>query len=109
MYRKVKISERLPEEGKPVITIDSKGNAITYTRTETGWNMPVLENNHPMEFWLDEITKDDTSIVVLEKIIEGAISLIKQIEMSEYTETNGHVLTNNRSFIQFKQTMSKFN
>lgn len=55
MYRKVKISERLPEEGKPVITIDSKGNAIVYKRTGIGWNMPVLENNHPMEYWLEEV------------------------------------------------------
>ena len=40
MYKKVLISERLPEEGKSVITIDDKGNAIVYKRFGDTWSMP---------------------------------------------------------------------
>ena len=54
IFKKIPIKERLPEEGKNVITIDDKGNAIVYRRFGDTWNMPELENNHPIEYWLEE-------------------------------------------------------
>ena len=54
MFKKVSIKDRLPEEGKPVPTIDSEGNVIVYKRFGNTWNMPKLENNHAIEYWLEE-------------------------------------------------------
>lgn len=61
MYRKVKISERLPEVGKFVTTIDEAGEHRVYRLTEHGWNMRDVDgdnspnNNLPIIFWLEEI------------------------------------------------------
>ncbi len=56
MYRKVKISERLPEIGKEVITTDFEGgNAIKYKLTDIGWNMVEPKDNLPMAYWLEEV------------------------------------------------------
>jgi hypothetical protein len=61
MYRKVKVSERLPEVGKFVTTIDEAGEHRVYRLTEHGWNMRDSDgdnspnNNLPIIFWLEEI------------------------------------------------------
>jgi hypothetical protein len=61
MYRKVLISERLPEIGKFVTTIDEAGEHRVYRLTEHGWNMRDADgdnspnNNLPMIYWLEEI------------------------------------------------------
>jgi hypothetical protein len=55
MYRKVAVSDRLPENGKEVITIDSDGKAISYKRFGDSWNMVNTPNNKPLEYWLEEV------------------------------------------------------
>lgn len=54
VFRKILIKDRLPEQGKQVITIDSKGNSMVYRRFSGHWNMSQIENNHPLEYWLEE-------------------------------------------------------
>ena|ERR1035437_2216893 len=61
MYEKVLIKDRLPEIGIPIATIDSEGNIFTFIRTKSGWRMPKLNDNYPIEFWLEEI--DMTKII----------------------------------------------
>lgn len=55
MYRKIAVTDRLPEDGKEVITIDSEGNAIRYKRFGDSWNMVKIDDNKPIEFWLEEV------------------------------------------------------
>ena len=61
MYRKVKLSERLPEIGKPVIIINDNGIPHVYKLTNLGWD---LRNNNvinspkeilSIEYWLEEV------------------------------------------------------
>lgn len=60
MYRKVKVSERLPEIGKFVTTIDEAGEHRVYRLTEDGWNMRDADgihspnNNLAIIYWLEE-------------------------------------------------------
>ena len=75
MYRKVKVSERLPEAGKFVTTIDEAGEHKVYRLTEHGWNMRDADgdnspnNNLPIIFWLEEI-KEYGSEEIIGKVSE---------------------------------------
>ena len=61
MFKKISIKDRLPKEGTPVPTIDTEGNVIVYKRFGNTWNMPKLENNHAIEYWLEEVPESPTS------------------------------------------------
>lgn len=71
MYRKIAVTERLPEDGKEVITIDSEGNAISYKRFGDSWNMVNANNNKPIEFWLEEV-EDGTFSETFKTFIDRA-------------------------------------
>jgi hypothetical protein len=72
IFKKVSIKDKLPEEGKNVVTIDSKGNGITYKRFGENWNMPLLEDNHPIEYWLEETKLPTDEDIQSESWICGA-------------------------------------
>lgn len=64
-YRKVAVTERLPEMMKFVTTIDSDNEQRVYRLTEYGWNMRDIDgdnspnNNKPITYWLEEFTLSD--------------------------------------------------
>lgn len=74
MFRKVKVSERLPEVGKFVTTIDEAGEHRVYRLTEYGWNMRDADgnnspnNNLPITCWLEEF--DGTELERKAKLLD---------------------------------------
>jgi hypothetical protein len=60
MYRKVPVGDRLPEEGKWVVCVDTAGELAVYRRFGAGWNMRDAMgdnspcNNLPITHWLEE-------------------------------------------------------
>ncbi len=59
-YKKIAITERLPDIGKFVTTIDEANEHRVYRLTEFGWNMRDVDgtnspnNNLPILYWLEE-------------------------------------------------------
>lgn len=62
-FRKVPASERLPDIGKFVATIDEANEIIVYRLTKYGWNMRdgmcvnSPNNNLKITHWLEEVIK----------------------------------------------------
>jgi len=75
MYRKVKVSERLPDPMKWVTTIDSEGNHFVHRLTDYGWNMRdagadnTPDTNYSIEYWLEEIKQNE--------MVKDVVKLIK--------------------------------
>lgn len=60
-FKKVPLTERLPEQGKFVTTIDTANEHRVYRLTEYGWNMRDADginspnNNLEITHWLEEV------------------------------------------------------
>ena len=80
MYRKVSISKRVPEEGKPVITIDNEGNSLVYKRWERGWNMVEQNNNGSIEYWLEEVPDEKDDLKILYEELKSRIDYLENLE-----------------------------
>jgi hypothetical protein len=85
MFRKVKVSERLPEMGKFVTTIDLANEHRVYRLTENGWNMRDADgdnspnNNLPIIFWLEEINDYGS-----QELIGNVDSMFKDLEHKQF-------------------------
>ncbi|GAB3701231.1 hypothetical protein GCM10027592_29130 [Spirosoma flavus] len=50
----IKLTDRLPQEGKQVVIKDSQGIMAQYTRNNDGYNESATGNNNQLVEWLDE-------------------------------------------------------
>lgn len=79
MYRKVDVTERLPELMKFVTTIDTDNEQRVYRLTDHGWNMRDAcgdnspNNNLPITHWLEEI--EESAVEEFGQLIDSIESL----------------------------------
>lgn len=84
MYRKVAVTERLPELNKFVTTIDTDNEHRVFRFTESGWNMRDSDgvnspnNNLPITHWLEEIEE----VEELGGLIDSVDNLAHALQLS---------------------------
>jgi len=56
--------------------------------------------------WYKNAMRKAEIIALLPQLLNAGKKLLKQIEMSDYSETDGHHLSNNSAFIRLKEVIS---
>ncbi len=97
IFRKVLVSERLPEINKFVATIDEAGDMRMFKRTESGWALQdfpetnYTKGNYDPVYWLEEVPSQAPLLIEALKKIADPIKYLSDEAKREGREFNGQM------------------